>query len=178
MKDTLLTDRQMEVLRLRKQGQTQQMIADKLGTSKANICTIEKSANENIRRARETLEFLYTLDASELCILESGTDLMAAPKQIYSAAGSLHIKIKPPPPTVESIKAPKNPPPIKVATVTKSYTGVYSITIHLLQNKDTFQFSPHHIESTFPHLKAGCSKYKDNPNLIWFYSKATANDPP
>lgn len=94
MKDTLLTDRQMEVLRLRKQGQTQQMIADKLGTSKANICTIEKCANENIRRARETLEFLYTLDASELCTLESGTDLMAAPKLIYSAAGSLHIKIK------------------------------------------------------------------------------------
>ena len=50
MKDTLLTDRQKEVIRYRKKGMTQQQIADRLGTSKANICTIEKSANENIRR--------------------------------------------------------------------------------------------------------------------------------
>ncbi|MDO5846083.1 MAG: Tfx family DNA-binding protein, partial [Methanocorpusculum sp.] len=67
--------------------------ADRLGTSKANICTIEKSANENIRRAKETLEFLYTLDAEELCILPAGTDLMEAPKMIYVAASPKNIKI-------------------------------------------------------------------------------------
>ena len=94
MKDTLLTERQMEVLRLRKQGLTQQVIADMLGTSKANICTIEKSANENIRRAKETLAFLYTLDASELCTLVSGTDLMTAPAKIYTAASPRNVKIK------------------------------------------------------------------------------------
>ena len=93
MKDTLLTDRQKEVIRLRKQGMTQQQIADRLGTSKANICTIEKSANENIRRAKETLEFLYTLDASELCTIPAGTDLMDAPKLIYAAAAPTNVKI-------------------------------------------------------------------------------------
>ncbi len=94
MKDTLLTDRQKEVIRYRKQGMTQQQIADRLGTSKANICTIEKSANENIRRAKETLEFLYTLDATELCVLPEGTDLMEAPKIIYVSAAPLNIKIR------------------------------------------------------------------------------------
>ncbi len=94
MKDTLLTDRQMEVLRYRKEGLTQQAIADKLGTSKANICTIEKSAHENIRRAKETLEFFYTLDSKELCVLESGADLMMSPQQIYAAASEVNIKIK------------------------------------------------------------------------------------
>ena len=54
MKDGLLTERQMEVLRYRKQGLTQQQIADIISTSKANVCTIEKSAMENIRRAKET----------------------------------------------------------------------------------------------------------------------------
>ena len=53
MKDGLLTDRQMEVLRYRKQGLTQQQIADIISTSKANVCTIEKSAMENIKRAKE-----------------------------------------------------------------------------------------------------------------------------
>jgi Tfx family DNA-binding protein len=94
MKDTLLTDRQKEVIRFRKQGMTQQKIADILGTSKANICTIEKSATENIRRARDTLEFLYTLDATDLCILSAGTDLMNAPQIIYKAAAPLNIKIR------------------------------------------------------------------------------------
>ena len=60
MKEGLLTDRQKEVLRYRKQGLTQQQIADIIDTSKANVCTIEKSAMENIRRAKETLDFLYT----------------------------------------------------------------------------------------------------------------------
>jgi len=69
MKDGLLTDRQREVLRYRKQGMTQQQIADIIKTSKANVCTIEKSAMENIRRAKETLEFLYTLDATHLCTI-------------------------------------------------------------------------------------------------------------
>ncbi|HJJ95985.1 MAG TPA: Tfx family DNA-binding protein [Methanocorpusculum sp.] len=94
MKDTLLTDRQKEVLRYRRQGMTQQEIANRLGTSKANICTIEKSAHENIRRAKETIEFLYTLDAEELCIIECGTDLMNAPKQIYAEASRKQVKIR------------------------------------------------------------------------------------
>lgn len=94
MKDTLLTDRQMEVLRMRKQGLTQQAIAERLGTSKANICIIEKSAHENIRRAKETLEFVHTLDASLLCTLQKGSDLMDAPKRIYAEAAPSHIKIR------------------------------------------------------------------------------------
>ena len=76
MKDGLLTDRQKEVLRFRKQGMTQQQIADIIHTSKANVCTIEKSATENIRRAKETLEFLYTLDATHLCTIAAGMDLL------------------------------------------------------------------------------------------------------
>ena len=68
-KDGLLTERQREVLRYSKQGMTQQQIADIINTSKANVCTIEKSAMENIRRAKETLEFLYTLDATHLSFI-------------------------------------------------------------------------------------------------------------
>jgi Tfx family DNA-binding protein len=94
MKDGLLTDRQMEVLRYRKQGLTQQQIADIISTSKANVCTIEKSAMENIRRARETLEFLYTLDATHLCTIASGTDLFDVPAIIFREAEKNNIKVK------------------------------------------------------------------------------------
>lgn len=94
MKDGLLTDRQKEVLRYRKQGMTQQQIADIISTSKANVCTIEKSAMENIKRARETLEFLYTLDATHLCTIQGGTDLLEVPPIVYREAEQLGIKVK------------------------------------------------------------------------------------
>jgi hypothetical protein len=94
MKDGLLTDRQKEVLRFRKQGMTQQQIADIIHTSKANVCTIEKSAMENIRRAKETLEFLYTLDATHLCTIESGMDLLDVAPYIYREAENIGIKVK------------------------------------------------------------------------------------
>ena len=89
----LLTERQMEVLRYRKQGLTQQQIADIISTSKANVCTIEKSAMENIRRAKETLEFLYTLDATHLCTIPSGTDLFDVPSIIFGEAEKINIKV-------------------------------------------------------------------------------------
>src|SRR5512139_3369952 len=94
MKDGLLTERQMEVLRYRKQGLTQQQIADIISTSKANVCTIEKSAMENIRRARETLDFLYTLDATHLCTINAGMDLLDVAPFIYREAEKIGIKVK------------------------------------------------------------------------------------
>lgn len=94
MKDTLLTERQKEVLRLRRQGMTQQQIADLFSTSKANICTIEKAAMENIRRARETIAFLHRLDAIHLCTIGAGTDLLEVPRLIYREASKLSIKVK------------------------------------------------------------------------------------
>jgi Tfx family DNA-binding protein len=94
MKNSLLTDRQMEVLRYRRQGLTQQQIADIIGTSKANVCTIEKSALDNVHRSRETLHFLYTLDAQLLCVIRPGTDLLVAPEQIYQAANIRDVKVR------------------------------------------------------------------------------------
>jgi len=94
MKDTLLTDRQREVLRYRKQGLTQQQIADIIRTSKANVCTIEKAALENINRARETITFLYSLDAMFLCVIKAGIDLLNVPSLIYKEAEKKGIKVK------------------------------------------------------------------------------------
>ncbi|HOT93865.1 MAG TPA: Tfx family DNA-binding protein [Methanoregulaceae archaeon] len=94
MKDGLLTARQKEVLRHRRQGLTQQQIADIIGTSKANVCTIEKSALENVRRARETLQFMFTLDARFLCEIPAGADLLAVPERVFREASSRGVKVR------------------------------------------------------------------------------------
>jgi Tfx family DNA-binding protein len=73
MKQGLLTDRQKEVLRYRKKGLTQQQIADIIKTSRPTSVPSRRQLSENIARARETLEFLYTLDAAHLCTLEGAS---------------------------------------------------------------------------------------------------------
>jgi Tfx family DNA-binding protein len=94
MKDSLLTERQKDIMRYRKRGMTQQQIADQIATSKANVCTIEKSAQKNIARAKETLKFLHTLDGIPLCTIQSGTDLLDATKAIYQQAERVNIKVR------------------------------------------------------------------------------------
>jgi Tfx family DNA-binding protein len=94
MKNGLLTERQIEVLRYRRQGLTQQQIGDVIGTSKANVCTIEKSALDNVRRAHETIQFMYSLDSRFLCVIPAGTDLLAVPERIYREADGRGVKVR------------------------------------------------------------------------------------
>ncbi len=94
MKDGLLTERQRVILRHRRQGLSQQQIADIIGTSKANVYTIEKSALENVRRAHETLQFMYTLDAGFLCVIPSGADLLTVPEMIFDEASGRGVKVR------------------------------------------------------------------------------------
>ncbi|MEN6516825.1 MAG: Tfx family DNA-binding protein [Methanospirillum sp.] len=94
MKNGLLTDRQKGVLRYRRQGMTQQQIADIIGTSKGNVCTVEKSALENVHRARETLQFMYTLDARFLCVIPTGADILTVPDTIFREASDRGIKVR------------------------------------------------------------------------------------
>lgn len=89
-----MTDRQKEVLRYRRSGLTQQQIADIINTSKANVCTIEKSAMENITRARETLEFFHNLDSRHLCTIGKGQDLFESIQEIFDEAEKNGIKVK------------------------------------------------------------------------------------
>jgi DNA-binding protein, Tfx family len=57
---TTLTERQVEVLELREQGQTQQELADHFGTTDSNISAIERAAEQNIEKARRRLELVRT----------------------------------------------------------------------------------------------------------------------
>jgi len=91
---SLLTDRQKLILQYRRAGKTQQEIADILQTSRSNVSTIEKAAHENIRMAKETLEYLYMLDATLVCTLDAGGDITRDAFLIYDAAKQFEIKVQ------------------------------------------------------------------------------------
>jgi hypothetical protein len=89
----VLTRRQAEVLALREQGLAQAEIADILGTSRANVSSVEASARENVRKARETVAFVEALRAPVQLTVEVGTDLYDVPNMVYSACDEAGVKV-------------------------------------------------------------------------------------
>ncbi|MFB6184927.1 MAG: Tfx family DNA-binding protein [Haloarculaceae archaeon] len=91
--ESVLTRRQAEVLALRERGQTQAAIADHMGTSRANIASIESSARENVQKAAETVDFVTALRAPARVTIPAGTDLYDAPSRVFSACDDADIKV-------------------------------------------------------------------------------------
>jgi hypothetical protein len=81
------------VLALRERGLTQSAIADRFGTSRANVASIEASARENVTKARETVSIAEALQAPVRVPVEAGTDLYDVPHEIFSACDEADIKV-------------------------------------------------------------------------------------
>ena len=90
---SVLTRRQAEVLALRERGAPQAAIADRLGTSRANISKVESSARRNVQKARETVAFAEALQAPVHVEIEPGTALYDVPDALYAAADDADVKV-------------------------------------------------------------------------------------
>ena len=91
--ESVLTRRQAEVLVLRERGIRQSRIAQMLGTSRANVSSVESSARRNVEKARETVAFAEALAAPVQISVEKGTDLYDVPKQVYDACDEAGVKV-------------------------------------------------------------------------------------
>jgi hypothetical protein len=91
--ESVLTRRQAEVLVLREAGIAQADIAEDLGTSRANVSSVEASARENVAKARETIDFVEVLSAPVQLTVEEGTDLYDVPNLVYSACDDADVKV-------------------------------------------------------------------------------------
>jgi HTH-type transcriptional regulator, fmd operon transcriptional regulator len=89
----LLTDRQIEVLRLRFQGLSQQEVAGTLGTTRSNVSILEKRAHQNISRAKRTLEMWKEIQAPISLKIPAGTDIFDVPSMIFKAADEKAIQL-------------------------------------------------------------------------------------
>ncbi|MFC7176805.1 Tfx family DNA-binding protein [Halosegnis marinus] len=89
----VLTHRQAQVLVLRERGVSQREIADQLGTSRANVSSVESSARENIEKAYETVAFAEALRAPVRIAVQGGTDLYDVPSRVFSACDEAGVKV-------------------------------------------------------------------------------------
>lgn len=92
--ETFLTDRQVEVLRLREEGYTQREVADRIGTTDANVSAVERAARENVAKARRTLELAQTIRSPARITVESGVSFDGLVERIYEAGDETGVKIE------------------------------------------------------------------------------------
>ncbi|MGA9140596.1 MAG: Tfx family DNA-binding protein [Methanocella sp.] len=92
-KDTLLTPKQIEILKMKRKGLSQADIARTLKTTRGNISTIESTAMKNIEKAQKTLKFYHAIDAPIWMTVPSGTDLYDIPPRVFKEADRKKIKI-------------------------------------------------------------------------------------
>ena len=92
---SFLTKRQVQVLQFRLQGLTQQEIADLLGTTRANICKMERRAHQNVMMARRTLREWMKIQAPIVVSVPAGTDVLRVPSMIFKAADveGIHLPV-------------------------------------------------------------------------------------
>lgn len=90
---TILTDRQIEVLELRERGHTQREVAEELGTTDSNVSAIERAAEQNVEKARRTLELVRTLRAPAQFTVSAGTYFDDAVDAVYERGDEAGIKI-------------------------------------------------------------------------------------
>ncbi len=92
--EAFLTERQLEVIIRRKRGETLAEIAKALGTTRSNVCAIERAARKNIERAYKTVRLVESLLYESVITVPPGTDLYDIPGLIYRRADELGIKVR------------------------------------------------------------------------------------
>jgi HTH-type transcriptional regulator, fmd operon transcriptional regulator len=91
---SFLTKRQLAVLRLRQAGLTQEEIARRIKTTRANISLIEKRARENVERSKETIREWNSVISPVRITIKKGTDVMTIPEIVFDEAdkASIHVR--------------------------------------------------------------------------------------
>jgi HTH-type transcriptional regulator, fmd operon transcriptional regulator len=82
------------VLRLRQAGLTQEEIARRIKTTRANISLIEKRARENVERSKETIREWNSVVSPVRVTIPKGMDVMNVPDIVFAEAdkASIHVK--------------------------------------------------------------------------------------
>jgi len=92
---TLFSPRQAQVLLLKFSGKSQSDIARILGTSRANVCVLERRAFEKAEQAKNTLRVFSQFKRKSYArvVIKAGTDVRAASRKVFNTADRHGIKI-------------------------------------------------------------------------------------
>lgn len=92
--NSLFTERQYEIMRLRKEGLTQEQIAGKLGVTRQNISILERRTHENMEKAMNTLNLAFELEFLHKISIDRGMNILEASKRIFAEADRAGVKLR------------------------------------------------------------------------------------
>lgn len=92
--NSFLTERQREIMRLRKQNLKKSEIARILNITRQDVTILEKRAKMNIEKAFNTIQIAYEDGLSVRHIIMKNTQILDAVKEILDAGNWNNIKIR------------------------------------------------------------------------------------
>lgn len=92
-KTTHLTEKQLEILKMRIAGKSLSEIAKELHTSRANVSSIAKTAEENIKKSRNTLKLIEMIDWPIKIEAKAGSNIYEISEKVFHEADLKKIKI-------------------------------------------------------------------------------------
>lgn len=93
MKSTFLTNRQIQIMKLRHGGSSTEEIAREIGTTRQNVTILEKRAHRNLDRAIRTLNAVRDMKISADFEIPKDTHMLDAVKQIVANADQSGIRL-------------------------------------------------------------------------------------
>lgn len=90
----LLTERQIQILQLRRQNLTQEETAKKLGISRQDVSILERRAIRNINTAAETIQMAENIGVLKRVRIDSGLHILDVAKEIIMFADAEGVKIR------------------------------------------------------------------------------------
>lgn len=88
-----LTERQLEILSLRREGYKQSEVASRMGITRQDVAILEKRALRNIRNATATLEIAKSRGILLSFPISKGRHILDAAKAVVERADKAHIKL-------------------------------------------------------------------------------------
>jgi len=93
IKRTHLTKKQFEILKMKIAGKSLSEIARELRTSRANVSSIAKTAEENIRKSKNTLKLVEMINWSIKIDVRAGSNVYEISEKVFREADKRKIKI-------------------------------------------------------------------------------------
>lgn len=90
----LLTERQIQVLEMRKQKITQEETARKLGISRQDVSILERRALRNINTAADTLQMAENIGVLKRTRIGAGIHILDVAKEILRFADAEDVRVK------------------------------------------------------------------------------------
>jgi len=91
---SLLTDRQVQVLKLRSRGLTQADAAKQLKTTRENVSILESRARRNISRAKATIEVLQDLEMAARVLIKPETPVLEMARIVLKKADNSNVRLR------------------------------------------------------------------------------------